>query len=1105
MTRGGASGSGGGRLGADQYQVLLEHLDEHSRQSFVAFEGSARRITYVTPEVCTQFNCRPADVVGHPLQSLSTRLDDLARDPVEGPGNGRVSLPWDNAARYEEVQAHLTWLGAADNPLGVITLFGLEPASVPVAEAGSAVDAGRAISVSPPEGAELLGQLARSLNGVLWVTDIRVPKVLYVSPQFERIYGYPAEALRRDATLWLQAILAEDRERAEAAFRAQARGESTDVEYRIQRPDGSVRWISDRASPIADETGAVARIAGVAKDITDRKGVEHALAAEKSFVDQTLNSLPGVFYLFDAGGRMIRWNNRFEEISGYATGEIAAMHPLDFIAPEDRDRVDAKIREALGDDHVRVEARLLTRQGQCIPYLFTGERTELHGDPYVVGLGVDISERVDAERRLKQSEARYRSFVENTTEGIYSFVPPEPIPTGLPEDEQIRLIYAGHFEMCNGAFARMYGLADTRDAVGLTLEAVHGGDDAPENIEFLRQWVRAGYRISGGESKEVDQAGDTVWFSNSVVGVVEDGKLVHVWGSQTDITARKEAEEALRLSASVFENTDEGVVIAQPDLTIIDVNPALCEMTGYAREELIGATLRLFQSGAEDPSRDRALWRALETVGHWQGELWNRRKDGDVLPQWLTISSVRDGFGRLTHYVGVSTDISQLKHSEAQLDHLAHHDPLTDLPNRLLLNERLEHAIRQVERRDSGLAVVFLDIDNFKHLNDSLGHPVGDKLLCRVAEALTEAMRAADTVARISGDEFVLVLEDIESPDDAAATAEKLMSIFGHPFLVDDREVRVTASAGVSLCPRDGDDAATLLRNADAAMYLAKDTGRNSYHFYTEALTHRAYARMLMVNDLYKAWETGEFFLVYQPQIRFDGGSSVGLETLLRWRHPERGLVSPAEFIPLAEDSGLIHQLGAWVLRGACEQAKRWLDAGLSFGRVAVNVSGLQMQRGNLPETVFSALEKTGLPPECLELEITESFIMQHTEHAVGQLDQLRSRGVTLAIDDFGTGYSSLSYLKALPLQKIKLDKSFVRDVPDDPNDMAICAAVIAIGRSLGLTVIAEGVETQEQASYLISQGCDEAQGFLFSKPLPVEDVHSFVTAGRPELGRDPG
>ncbi len=564
--------------------------------------------------------------------------------------------------------------------------------------------------------------------------------------------------------------------------------------------------------------------------------------------------------------------------------------------------------------------------------------------------------------------------------------------------------------------------------------------------------------------------------------------------SLRDLSHSRQIEAHLRLSASVFENTDEGVIITDPQANVLDVNRAFIEITGYPREEVIGRNPRLLQSGRHDKSFYSTMWHSLNKHGQWRGELWNRRKDGSVYPVWLTISAVRNDEGELTHYVGLFSDISLIKKSQEQLDHLAHHDALTDLPNRVLLSERLQQAIRRADRHISPLAVIFLDLDNFKHINDSLGHPAGDELLQQVATRIVQTVRQEDTVARIGGDEFVVLLENVGGPDNVAVAVQKLMARFAEPFLLEEQEIRITASLGICVYPRDGNDPSTLLRNADAAMYRAKAEGRNTYQFYTEELTRNAFERVLLESNLRRALEREELYLLYQPQVDLHTGRVIGLEALIRWQHSELGLVSPAKFIPLAEDSGLIHPIGNWVLRTACLQGKEWLQRGIDFGRIAVNIAGPQIQRGGLPNDVRTVLAETDFPPDRLELEVTEGFIMQQAETAIDQLNELRQLGVALSIDDFGTGYSSLSYLKQLPVHKLKIDQSFVRGIPEDSDDMAISEAVIAMGRSLRLTVIAEGVETQEQADFLKEQGCEEAQGYLYSKPVNPEVLESLLS-----------
>jgi diguanylate cyclase (GGDEF)-like protein/PAS domain S-box-containing protein len=577
------------------------------------------------------------------------------------------------------------------------------------------------------------------------------------------------------------------------------------------------------------------------------------------------------------------------------------------------------------------------------------------------------------------------------------------------------------------------------------------------------------------------------WSANASPG----SKLIHAVA--TDVTEKRLAEDKLREAAAVFRNTAEGVVITDAAGRIIEINEAFTVITGFEKDEVVGKNASLLQSGRHDCDFYKDMWHTLESTGHWRGELWNRRKDGTIYPELLTISQVTDADGHPNGFVGVFADITSIKQTEEQLTHLAHHDALTGLPNRLLFNARLDQSIRHAERNQEMLAVIFIDLDRFKNINDSLGHPAGDHMLKELAGRLLKLVRRDDTVARLSGDEFVVLLEAIGNADHAVLGVEKLMQAFADPVKIGESEVRVTASIGLSLYPQDGDDSATLLRNADAAMYRAKDDGRNNYQFYTAELTHVAFEHMFLESALRNALESQEFRLVYQPQFALTTGELTGLEALLRWDHPQQGVISPGRFIPIAEQSGLIKEIGRWVIEEACRQATQWRADGLNFGRIAVNVAGPQIQQPAFADIVQNALEQSGLSPTRLELEITESFVTHRTNVSIEQLSRLRALGIDIAIDDFGTGYSSLSYLKQLPIDKLKIDQAFVRDIPDDPNDMAIAEAVIAMGKALGLRVIAEGVETAEQAQFLREKGCQFAQGFYFSKPLSVQGVTALI------------
>jgi diguanylate cyclase (GGDEF)-like protein/PAS domain S-box-containing protein len=556
-----------------------------------------------------------------------------------------------------------------------------------------------------------------------------------------------------------------------------------------------------------------------------------------------------------------------------------------------------------------------------------------------------------------------------------------------------------------------------------------------------------------------------------------------------DISQRKEAEEQLAQAATVFEHANDGFVITDAQVGIISVNQAMEEITGYTQDEILGKNPRIWKSERHEPSFFQAMWSSLEQQDYWRGEIWNRRKSGEIFPCWQSIKVIRDEeTGEIKYYVSIVSDITKIKESEERLRHLAHHDPLTNLPNRLLFNARLEHALDQARREESKVAVMFLDLDNFKQINDGLGHPVGDQVLQTVARRLSTQIRGADTVARLSGDEFAIILGEIPNTQSAAHIAGKILSTFETPMQINEQELHLTLTIGISLYPEDGENIASLLKNADAAMYRAKDEGKNRYAFYTLDITKEILDRLRLENDLRTALKQNELHLHYQPQYSLETGQLTGAEALARWSHPELGPVSPIRFIPIAESTGLIIPLGEWVLNEACAKAKSWQDNGLPLKRISVNVAGQQIQRSDFVTTVRQALSRTGLSPHCLELEVTESFIMGQSQEAIHSLEELRKLGVHLAIDDFGTGYSSLSYLKHLPIHRLKIDRSFVKDIPEYADDKAIVQAIIAMAKSLQLNIIAEGVETEEQRAFLESEGCDEMQGFLYSPPVSDEE-----------------
>ena len=580
------------------------------------------------------------------------------------------------------------------------------------------------------------------------------------------------------------------------------------------------------------------------------------------------------------------------------------------------------------------------------------------------------------------------------------------------------------------------------------------------------------------------QGGDTLPIDlTHRVAVVEGTHFGVLLGR--DASARIAAESKLRLAARVISRSGEGIIISDAKGLIVEVNKAFETITGYSRADALGRNPNFLSSGRQDKEFYRRMWQTLHAEGFWQGEIWNRRKNNEIFPEWLSLSAIRDDGGEITHYVATFSDVTEAKANEARIQHMAHHDFLTGLPNRFLLTDRFKQVAAAAERNDTRYALLFIDLDRFKNVNDTLGHSIGDQLLRDVASRLGSIVRGTDTLSRQGGDEFLVLLGEVETPEAAAIVARKLMQVLGEPFLLDGHPITVTPSIGIAVSPEDGTDLDSLLKHADLAMYDAKQQGRNNYQFFRREMNARSLELLLMESDLRQALRKSEFELHYQPQISVSSGRPQGLEALLRWRHPERGLVSPADFIPMAEDTGLILPIGQWVLNTACQQLANWRTNGWPELRVAVNLSAAQFRQQDLLTQVETALAAANLPADALELEVTESILMIDAEGTAKMLNALNAMGVTLAIDDFGTGYSSLAYLKRFSVSTLKVDRSFVNGIGIDGEDAAICSAIIGLARSLRLDVVAEGVETQAQYDWLAKAGCHIIQGYFTGRPAP--------------------
>jgi diguanylate cyclase (GGDEF)-like protein/PAS domain S-box-containing protein len=652
----------------------------------------------------------------------------------------------------------------------------------------------------------------------------------------------------------------------------------------------------------------------------------------------------------------------------------------------------------------------------------------------------------------------------------------------------------------NRAFTRMTGYTSA-DAVGQKMSLLKSGQhDSDFYVEMWATILRDG--AWHGEIWNRKKNGEVHPHWLTVSAVKEgDETTTHYVGTYTDVAERKRAEEELSLMAKVFTHSGEAIVITDATASIVKTNATFSRLTGYAEHEVLGKNPSILSAGITPRENYQTMWSSLAQQGVWSGELWDRRKSGEPYPKWLSIAAIHNKQGQVTHYLGSFSDISERKASEARLLHQAHHDALTQLPNRLSLLDRLAQVLSFSKRNKGQSVVMMIDLDRFKIINDTLGHHVGDQLLVEVAHRLTQSVRESDIVARLGGDEFVVVLSAVDSIADAEKIAHKIVLTVSAPYLIAGNELRTSPSIGVSVYPGNATEISDMIKYADVAMYAAKARGGQNYQFFTPEMSLAASSRMAIEADLRVALEQHQFVLHYQPQLDLRSGLLVGVEALVRWQHPVRGLIPPMEFIPIAEETGLISAIGDWVLMEACQQLKHWQDAGITHIRMSVNLSASQFLDPQLPDRIHALLAQTGVKASCLDLEVTESMSMTSPDDTIAMLRTLTGGGITLSIDDFGTGYSSLAYLKLFPVQVLKIDRSFVKDIETDPNDAEICDVIVLLAHKLGLEVIAEGVETEAQLKFLISIGCERIQGYLLSKPLPADQAQDFILNHTPMTG----
>lgn len=833
---------------------------------------------------------------------------------------------------------------------------------------------------------------------------------------------------------------------------------------------------------LKNDSGEITGFLGVGFDITVQKRDEERLRQSEERWKFALEGAGDGVWDWNVPTSEVMFSRRWKEMLGFADDEIDSN--LDEWAkrvhPDDMPRVMADIQAHMdGKTSVYVnEHRVLCKDGSWKWILDRGMLISRapDGKPLrMIGTHADITERKNAEDALFRNKEALAMAQRIVNLGSWDW----DIVTGdLTWSDEIYRIFGLHpqeFGATYEAFLSYIHQEDRGKVTAAVNDAVTKG--VPYDIEH--RVVRP-----NGEVRHVHERGE--------VTRGENGAPTRMLGTVHDITEKKIAEEGLRLSQKVFQSAGEAIVITDAAIRIIDVNPAYELITGYSRDEVIGKNPSISQSGHHDDAYYETMWREINTKGKWSGEMWDRRKNGEPFPTILTINVIKDDFGNPTYYVGVFMDITRQKSTEEKLERLAYYDPLTRLPNRALFRDRLRHAIDSAKRLNGSVALFFIDLDRFKHVNDTLGHAIGDELLVDVSRRVTACVRKSDTVCRLGGDEFTVILEDVRSSEDAAHVAGEIITSVAHVFRIKGHEIFVGASVGIGIYPTDGQTDEELVKNADMAMYQAKSAGRGVYKFFTKEMNERAVTRQKMESGIRRALLSGEFGVYYQPKIDLATGSLAGAEALIRWIHPA-GVIQPDSFIPIAEETGLILEIDDYVLAKVCADLNNWRSKGNPDLRVSVNISARHFQSRRLVESLQSILSSTQTLPDNIEIEITESAIMQDAAASIETLQTIRDMGIHLSIDDFGTGYSSLSYLKKFPVDILKIDKSFVIDLIKDKDNQAIVSSIVSMGKTMGLKIVAEGVETAEQASILKEFGAHMGQGYHYAKPLSPADFEAFL------------
>ncbi|CAI8931313.1 diguanylate cyclase [Pseudomonas sp. IT-196MI5] len=867
------------------------------------------------------------------------------------------------------------------------------------------------------------------------------------------------------------------------------------LELEIKLQDASGRdqhlWLVLRLPQTQDDYNAV--ILSIT-DITSRKLIELSLQEREGFWSDVVRTVPDHLYVQHVfSQRMIYSNHHLGQTLGYNRTELHQMGEYFWeilLHPEDADyyhRSRQVQRQAGYRQLMQCQLRFRHRDGQWRRFEIREQALARDKDDQVtriIGVAKDITDQLEASESLRDSEQRYRMLAESISDVIFSTDSRLNLNYVSPSVQAV-LGYDAEWIFQNGWQST---IANPQQLTGIyhLMDRVSKALDQPDKLALLRSQVQTQLFLfdclrADGRKIPIELRLVLVWD--------EHGTFEGVLGVGRDISQQRRAEKDLRMAATVFEHSTSAILITDPAGYIVQANEAFSRVSGYAVEQVLDQLPNMLTVDEQQESHLRYVLKQLGQHSTWEGEVWLKRRNGEHYPAWVGITAVLDDEGDLASYVCFFSDISERKASEQRIHRLAYYDALTHLPNRSLFQDRLHTALQAAERQNSWVVLMFLDLDRFKPINDSLGHAAGDRMLKEMATRLLGCVDDDDTVARMGGDEFTLLLQPRANREialnRAIHVAEQILASLVKPFVLEGREFFVTASIGIALSPQDGNELSQLMKNADTAMYHAKERGKNNFQFYQADMNASALERLELESDLRHALEQNEFVLYYQPQFSGDGKRLTGAEALLRWRHPRRGLVPPGDFIPVLEELGLVVDVGDWVISEACRQLNAWHQARVRVPKVSVNISARQFSDGQLGTRIATILKETGLPPACLELELTESILMREVSEAMQILAGLKNLGLSIAVDDFGTGYSSLNYLKQFPIDVLKIDRTFVDGLPSGEQDAQIARAIIAMAHSLNLAVIAEGVETHEQLDFLREHGCDEVQGYLFGRPMP--------------------